>query len=48
MAVTEFIRLWRERDGAWEVIRRLPFDNAGALAGLVADGLRPRDSVRGS
>jgi hypothetical protein len=28
----------RETPAGWEAVRRLPFDNAGALAGLMADG----------
>ncbi len=32
------IAVLREAHGTWQVVRRLPFDNAGALAGHLIDG----------
>lgn len=32
------IAVLREVDGAWQTVRRLPFDNAGALAAHLIDG----------
>jgi hypothetical protein len=35
--VADRLEVWARRGGAWAVVRVLPHDNAGALAGLLAD-----------
>jgi hypothetical protein len=37
--VADRIEVWARRAGGWDVVRTLPHDNAGALAGLLADDI---------